>query len=101
TQDMNVITVNVIDPNSVATGVNTSAAENMDYSISPNPNNGSFNLNINHLPSGQPVKVAVYNLVGELVYSTESNAGSSSLSKDIQLNQASGVYFVKVNADNK
>jgi hypothetical protein len=97
--DMNVITVNVINPSSV--GINNQSAEELNYSISPNPNNGSFHLNLNGLGSGN-VNISVYNLVGKLVYQSDNNSNNGALVKDIQLNDAaSGVYFIKVASDDK
>ncbi len=98
-QDQNIITVNVINPATV--GIKNAEAENVLYSISPNPNSGSFNMNASGLPAG-PVKMTIYNIVGAQVYSTEINGNNGSLSKDIQLNEApNGVYFIHLNADNK
>lgn len=99
-EDMSIVTVNVINPLTVGIN-NQSAAESLDYTIYPNPNNGNFNLSINGLPSGA-VKVSIYNVVGELVYSAENEASNGSLSKDIRLSGASnGVYFIQVNSNNK
>jgi PKD repeat protein len=98
-QDMNIITVNVINPLTV--GLNSQVAEELNYSISPNPNNGSFHLNMNGMGSG-PVNISVYNLVGKLVYQSENNSSNGALVKDIQLNDvSSGVYFIKVASDDR
>jgi PKD repeat protein len=98
-EDMNIITVNVINPLTV--GINNQSVEELNYSISPNPNNGSFHLSLNGLGSGN-VTISVYNLVGKLVYQSDNNSNHGVLAKDIQLNDAaSGVYFIKVASDDK
>jgi PKD repeat protein len=98
-EDQNIITVNVINP--LTLGIdNQSFGGNLEYNVYPNPNNGNFNLNINGLQPGA-VKVSVYNVVGELVYSADNETSKGSLSKDIQLSGASsGVYFIQVNSNN-
>lgn len=96
--DMSIVTVNIIDPATV--GIKNMIADNFNYSISPNPNNGSFNLNVTGLPAGT-VKISVYNLVGELVYQSQSDTGKTTLSKEIQISESPGVYFLQVNSNNK
>ncbi len=100
TQDMSMISVNVVAPGTV-TGLLAASREELNYSIYPNPTNGNFSLNMDGLKSAD-AKIAVYNLVGELVYSAQAGTDNGSLAKDIQLNDVSnGVYFIKVSAGNK
>lgn len=99
-QDNNIITVNVVNP-SVATGINSAEAAELNYSIFPNPNNGLFNLSLNGLNSDN-VNVSVYSVVGKLVYQSEGSSNNGTFSKDISLDGVSnGVYFIKVASDNK
>ena len=98
TQNMNMIQVNVINPDAPL-GIKNSSLENTVFNLSPNPNNGSFHININGLNSGKTA-VTIYNTLGELVYKTEQETLNSSLVKDIQLNQAAnGVYFIKITSN--
>jgi PKD repeat protein len=97
--DMSIIQVNVVDPSTV--GVKNITTETINYSISPNPNNGAFNISSRGLNS-KNVIVAIYNMIGDLIYQTSNEIDNGNLIKDIQLNDLSnGVYFVKVAADNK
>ncbi len=98
TQSSNVVHVNVVDP-SIATSIENNTAETLNFNVYPNPISGSFNLY--GLKDG-PVSIAVYNLVGKLVYVGENSAVNGSLAKDVQLNSVSnGVYFVKINSNNQ
>ena len=75
----------------VTTGIFDTDNSLNKLSIYPNPNNGLFKL---YLGEGNSLsKVEVYNLTGQVVYSTASN--NSELSLDLT-NLAKGVYLVKV-----
>ncbi len=66
----------------------------------PNPNNGSFRVNVN-LPTSSDLTVAVYNTVGQKVAS-RSFASFDKGSMDFDLTaQAAGIYFLRVEADGK
>jgi hypothetical protein len=89
TQD---VTINVI-------GINELGGIFSSVQIAPNPSNGNFNLKL-VANETSPVSVKVFNLQGQLVYSTLFNtvAGQSSL-QSIQLNDAaSGIYIIQVQA---
>ncbi|MCB0802886.1 MAG: T9SS type A sorting domain-containing protein, partial [Flavobacteriales bacterium] len=61
----------------------------------PNPNNGSFNfeLNNNGKVNGQ---IQVYDVVGKLVYQENIQSESGIVIKQIDLNvDAQGIYFLK------
>lgn len=98
--DNTIIHVEAVSPDMIATGIKTSE-KNIAYTVSPNPGNGLFNVNISGL-TGTKAKVNVYNMLGTLVLETEDNTSNGSLVKDINLeNAASGVYFIKVTSNNK
>jgi PKD repeat protein len=98
-QDMSLIYVNVVNP-AIATGINATEAAEVAYSIVPNPSAGSFNLNLKGLSSAN-ASISIYNLVGKLVYQSDSETNNGTLVKEVQLDGvANGVYFVKVNSDN-
>jgi PKD repeat protein len=97
-QDMSMYYINVVDPNA-PTAIKNNNAETLHYSVYPNPNNGSFNLK--GLKNG-PVSISIFNVVGKLVYQTETNSINGSLAKDVEFDGvANGVYFLKINSDNK
>ncbi len=98
-QDMSIVTINVVDP-SVVTGIKASSASEAAYSVVPNPSNGSFNVSLKGLNSANAT-ISIYSLVGKLVYQSNSETSNGALVKDIQLDDvANGVYMVKVTSDN-
>ncbi|MBA2613162.1 MAG: PKD domain-containing protein [Bacteroidetes bacterium] len=98
-QNMQMITINVVPPSLTTTGINPVEFENFNYAIYPNPNNGQFELTMDGL-GNETVKIKIYNLIGEVVYETETV--KDNLVKKINLdNVSNGVYFVKINSGNK
>jgi hypothetical protein len=66
------------------------------FNIYPNPNQGSFNIELSSTYSDETT-IQVYDLLGKLVYEKEF-LNNSSLLKSVDLsNPSSGVYIVKVN----
>ncbi len=97
-QNMQMIQVNVI-PQSMPTSIVSNNINVIDYSVYPNPNNGQFEIKLNGNGS-ETANIKVYNLIGKLVYETETVNDNSV--KNINLdNVSNGVYFIKVNANNK
>ncbi len=71
------------------------SALSMDYGIAvyPNPGNGHFRISNGNLNA--PVKVCVYNCVGQLVQSVEKNASDIN---EINLEgKQEGIYFLEIN----
>ncbi len=65
-----------------------------DFTVSPNPNNGQFKVNISALNAKFTLNVR--NIMGQVVY-TENVSVQNSLSKEINLsNLDKGIYFVSV-----
>lgn len=65
-------------------------------SIYPNPNNGVFNIIA--FESSNNSNVEIYNSIGSLVYSIKIESGLNTIEL---IEQANGLYFVKVIADDK
>jgi hypothetical protein len=72
------------------TNVGTQDFATKGFSVYPNPVNNVMNLQANENIS----KVAIYNVLGQEVYSAKINAMTSSVDMS---SMASGAYFVKVN----
>jgi 3',5'-cyclic AMP phosphodiesterase CpdA len=70
-------------------------AENeLEISVYPDPSNGLFNINLGQTV---PVKLKVYNLLGECVYQ-RAEAEASTLQVDMR-SQPEGMYFLQLTAD--
>ncbi len=63
----------------------------------PNPNQGSFTIYLNTKNNDEMVSIEVFNSLGQVVYHSQSNLAKMNISLD----QAQGVYFVKVASGNK
>lgn len=76
----------------VTTGFALNFSSPLDLSISPNPNNGNFNLSIHNVSSDNEVKgINIYSIQGRLVYTI------SQYQEAIELkNFPKGVYVVQV-----
>lgn len=82
------------DPNVVGL-VSVNEFEKGNYSIYPNPNNGTFTLSINNTESNN-LTVNIQNVLGQSVY-TESLNNVSKINKQINLsNIDSGIYTVTI-----
>jgi len=67
----------------------------IELSILPNPNNGSFNLNLSNVNSSE-YNLNVVDVLGNLVYSESLNiTGQTTLNYD--LNLANGMYYININ----
>lgn len=83
------------------TGIKNNAAETISCIISPNPNSGEFNLNINGITASS-AKIQVYNLIGGVIFESTHDAHNGNINKTISLeNISNGVYFIRVNAGDK
>jgi hypothetical protein len=69
--------------------------------IVPNPSNGSFTVSIDNF-SLDRVQITVFDVLGQIVYTTKSETISGNYSKDVILeNAAKGMYTVRVYGGNK
>jgi len=81
---------------SPATAVNELHASDSKFQIFPNPtNNGQFSINNLQFTTGKNYELAIYNMVGEIVFQTAVN----SKQEIINLNQPNGIYFLKIKND--
>ncbi len=87
-----------IDKISIADEIDVNL-QNKDYSISvfPNPNKGTFRLNLN-LPTEQPYIIEITDSEGSLLFKRESNNSKQYLSFE---KFAPGVYFARVYIGNE
>ena len=76
-----------------------------EFKISPNPNNGTFEISAQNLAPASPffegglrgMIVDVYNSLGQLIYSQQINSSDNNFIETISLdNISSGIYFVRV-----
>jgi hypothetical protein len=67
-----------------------------DVSLYPNPNNGSFNIKLNHVDVSIHDTLEIFNLNGQLIYQKEI----SDTENEILINTHSGVYMVKITLKN-
>ncbi|MCX6249515.1 MAG: T9SS type A sorting domain-containing protein [Bacteroidetes bacterium] len=80
------------------TGIPT--ASNASVSIFPNPNNGTFTLNMNNIKNSV-VNVKITNTTGATVYEENGVRVNGSLVKDFRLNNLnSGMYFLTIQDGN-
>jgi len=63
-----------------------------DFTLSPNPSNGIFQLQFTSEPSGTQNQIAVFNSIGQLIYEDLAPRRTTT----VHLQQAAGVYFVRV-----
>lgn len=77
-------------------GVNEVAGNNTAISIFPNPNNGSFNLNIATAYS-ETAKVVITNMVGAVVGESTVETNKTN---NMFINQPAGIYFVTATTQN-
>ena len=66
------------------------------YTIYPNPNNGNFNLKISKFENLKMVKIQIYNVLGDVVFSKQPSTNNEQLSTNL----TSGIYFIQVSNEN-
>ncbi|HSY75409.1 MAG TPA: T9SS type A sorting domain-containing protein [Bacteroidia bacterium] len=89
---VNGVSTNYVAEYTIPTSVNEISTSN-SISVYPNPNNGTFNLEITNYKSGMTNTVEVYNILGEKVYS-QLAIDNSQLT--INLKQPAGIYLYRV-----
>jgi len=68
--------------------------------IFPNPNSGSFVVNI-ETKSEKQIQISVFNVVGQKVYDSQAESITGDYSKPIKLkNAVEGIYFVRIAIEN-
>jgi hypothetical protein len=74
-----------------AVGVNEALHTDVKFLVYPNPNHGEFSIQSSEVI----MSAEIYNIKGEKVFSKNPNSRSETL----KLNEASGLYFVKLKTD--
>ena len=93
---MDILSVNVIPPQTVLGIGSTDKAVFFDFNIYPNPNNGNFQVNISELRSGK-VDLEVYNIIGERIYSFTEEIKNEQWQRNIVIAEApQGIYFMRI-----
>ncbi|WP_347839577.1 T9SS type A sorting domain-containing protein [uncultured Draconibacterium sp.] len=84
-----------VDGESIGVGISHENNLEHQFQIYPNPNNGTFNIEIaTKLQINSNLKVAIYNMQGKLVHQQRINKQSLKM-----LDLKSGLYFVKLMSD--
>ena len=65
-----------------------------NFSVIPNPNSGSFSINLNSVNPLGLVTLEIYSSLGQLIQSEVINNQSNTLKKQIDLNLAKGIYHI-------
>jgi len=69
------------------------------FKIFPNPTNGSFMIRANTDITNAPIEI--YNEIGVLIYQNTIFTNNSVYESQIQLNVEAGIYFIKINFENR
>lgn len=71
--------------------------QNLNLTIYPNPNSGTFNLS-GTLPNTQPVELKVLNVVGQVIYNEQIKPDNKNLNTTISLptDAANGIYLLQL-----
>lgn len=79
-----------------STSVDDALADELEFNLSPNPSQGNYNINLNHLETN--AQINVFDALGRSVFSNEVSNGNSMI--DIT-NEASGIYFLQVTVEGR
>ena len=67
------------------------------FEVFPNPNNGTFVLHLQGIPTGNGIQIDIVDVLGRQIYADKLNFGTQSLKHTIQLpNTASGAHFLRL-----
>jgi hypothetical protein len=75
-------------------GVNENLA-GFKVSVSPNPNNGSFTIELNG-DNNEVISIRIYNAQSELVYEAQNIKVDKAYNQTIQLNAEQGIYLIRI-----
>ena len=70
-----------------------------NFTISPNPNNGIFNLTLNQ-PISDNSKISIYDLQGRLIENLKFDSNSASQRIVLQNHYQSGLYIIEISNEN-
>jgi len=93
TTENNCVYSNALSELPILTVVESNLANNSDFSIYPNPNNGNFTLSLNN--TSEIKEIAIYDALGKLV----KNINNIGLNQTISINTEleTGIYLIRVN----
>jgi PKD repeat protein len=87
--------INVVSGPSI--GIVEQSANNSNFNLYPNPNNGIFSLALDPSYNNEPSGLSIYNMLGEVIYTARFDRNES-LTKQIDLGGTpNGAYFMKLN----
>ena len=70
-----------------------------NFAISPNPNNGIFNLTLNQ-PVSDDSKISIYDLQGRLIENLNFQSNSATQQVQLKNQYRSGVYLIEISNEN-
>ena len=83
-------------------GVNAVTTTGADFSVMPNPNNGSFIVKGKLAAGNEDVTLEVSNMLGQVVYRNKVVAQNGSINEKVQLSSvANGMYILNVRSGNE
>ena len=71
----------------------------LEVTLYPNPNNGSFNLNLNKDINN--LKISIFNILGQEVFSENIVNYTGTFKKNIDLDLVKETYIVNIKTENK
>jgi PKD repeat protein len=67
------------------------------FEVFPNPNNGTFVLHLQGVPTGDRIQIDIVDVLGRQIYADKLDFGTQSVKHTIQLpNTASGAHFLRL-----
>ena len=73
-----------------------------NLNVFPNPSKGIFNINIKNINSYEKLKITIYNINGQLIFSEKINLSGSKFNHQINLSKySSGTYLLNITLKNK
>ena len=95
------IHINVVAPSSEPVGIDNAADEQLEFTLFPNPNNGSFEINLGESKQ-EKLQVNITNFLGQVVYAETSISANENNSYKIETgNLSSGIYLMTMDVDGK
>ncbi|MBL4593366.1 MAG: T9SS type A sorting domain-containing protein, partial [Flavobacteriales bacterium] len=85
----------VPDTSGIITGTEQAHLQNLQFELYPNPNNGTFNLNIENYDA-KTLSLEIVNVMGVIVATDELNIVKGDYTGTIDYNLAPGMYFLKL-----
>jgi hypothetical protein len=96
-QDQSFVQINVIDAATV--GIKNNTSKETALIISPNPSNGSFQLQLDGVNGA--TNIVIYDLTGKIIYEQVLQTNNAKLVKEINMTEfPAGLYFVRTKSGN-